>query len=170
MEKLVFDYDVFEKGAGRIYQILIYCTLPALFLGVAMIAIINSGGMTHFGDFPDWVKMIFMLIVAIYVVPSLFILPTVWMLRSWKTSALKESYVLAGKRSVEYHKIVEKTVSGMKENVYVATQIKKVEDAGRKYILKGNIKEQATGIVSDELVIPKAYKNMDSIARAARYR
>ena len=35
MEKLVFDYDVFEKGAGRIYQILIYCTLPALFLGVA---------------------------------------------------------------------------------------------------------------------------------------
>ena len=58
----------------------------------------------------------------------------------------------------------------MKENVYKATQIKKVEDAGRKYILKGNIKEQATGIVSDELVIPKAYKNMDSIARAARYR
>ena len=96
MEKLVFDYDVFEKGAGRIYQILIYCTLPALFLGVAMIAIINSGGMTHFGDYPDWVKMIFMLIVAIYVVPSLFILPTVWMLRSWKTSALKESYICGG--------------------------------------------------------------------------
>lgn len=169
MEKLVFDYEVFEKGAGRIYQILIYCTLPAMFIGVAMVAIINSGGMTKFGEYPDWFKLIFMLIIAVYVVPSLFILPTVWMLRSWKTSTLKESYVLAGKKSVEYHKIVEKTATGMKENVYVATQIKKVEDAGRKYIIKGNIKEQATGIASNELVIPKAYTNMDSMKRAARY-
>ena len=169
MEKLVFDYEVFEKGAGRIYQILIYCTLPAMFIGVAMVAIINSGGMTKFGEYPDWVKLIFMLIIAVYVVPSLFILPTVWMLRSWKTSTLKESYVLTGRKSVEYHKIVEKTAAGMKENIYVATQIKKVEDAGRKYIVKGNIKEQATGIASNEVVIPKAYTNMDSMKRAARY-
>lgn len=170
MEKLVFDYEVFEKGAGRIYQILIYCTLPAMFIGVAMVAIINSGGMTQFAQYPDWVKMIFMLVIAVYVVPSLFILPTVWMLRSWKTSTLKESYVLAGKKSVEYHKIVEKTATGMKKNIYVATQIKKVEDTGRKYIIKGNIKEQATGNTSSELVIPKAYAGMEKIARSARYR
>lgn len=170
MEKLKFDYDVFEDGAGKIYKILIRCTMPALIIGVLLIAVINTGLMTRFAESPDWVKILFMIAIIIYVVPSLFIFPTVWMLRSWKTSALRESYVMAGKRSVEYHKIVDKTSKSAKENVYVATQIKKVEDTGRKYIIIGNIRELSTGNVSGELEIPKAYERMETIQRAARYR
>lgn len=170
MEKLKFSFDVFYGGAGRIYQILINCSMPAMVFGVLEIAIINTGGMTQFASYPTWLKTLFLLVNVCYVVPSLFVFPTAWMLRSFKKSSLKNCYVLAGKKSVEYHKITDTTPGEMKENVYKATQIKKVEETKGKYIVKGNIQETTTGNVSSELVIPKAFDRMDLIERAARYR
>ena len=170
MEKLRFSYDVFEKGAGRIYALLIRISMPAMVVGVAIIAVINAGLLTQAAGYPDALKMLFLILIIIYVVPCLFIFPVVWMLRSWKTRTLRDSYVMAGKKSVEYHKIVDKTVREMKENVYVATQIKKVEEDDRKYTVIGNIVEKGSGVKSAELVIPKAYENMELIKRAARYR
>ncbi|MBQ9027238.1 MAG: hypothetical protein IJ110_00590 [Lachnospiraceae bacterium] len=169
MEKLLFDHEVFDAGAGKIYQMLINIAMPAMVFGVLEIALINSGGMAQFADYPEWVKWIFILITAVYVVPSLFVFPTAWMLRSWKKSSLKDNYVKAGRKSVEYHK-VENIMGDPRENVYVATQIKKVEETRTKLIIKGNIQEQATGNRSEELVIPKAFEHMDLIKRAARYR
>lgn len=170
MERLNYNTEVFDEGVGKIYWLLNRIAMPAMVIGVLMIAVINTGGMTGFASAPDWVKILFMLVIALYVVPSLFIFPTSWMLRSWKTSSLRDNYVMAGKRSVEYHKISDKVGGSMKENVYVATQIKKVEETKRKYIIKGNILEKSTGNVSGELEIPKAFDNMELIKRAARYR
>ena len=169
MEKLLFNHEVFDKGAGKIYQMLVNISMPAMVFGVLEIILINSGGMTQFATYPEWVKWLFMLITVLYVVPCLFIFPTAWMFRSWKKSSLKDNYVRAGRKSVEYHK-VEDILKDPRENVYVATQIKKVEETRGKYIIKGNIQEQATGNRSDELVIPKAFDNMELIKRAARYR
>ena len=77
---------------------------------------------------------------------------------------------MAGRRSVEYHKISDQTVSSKAENVYVATQIKKVEETKSKYIIYGNVQERSTGNLSGQLEIPKAFENMELIKRAARYR
>ena len=84
MEKLKFSFDVFYGGAGRIYQILINCSMPAMVFGVLEIAIINTGGMTQFASYPTWLKTLFLLVNVCYVVPSLFVFPTAWMLRSFK--------------------------------------------------------------------------------------
>ena len=170
MEKLSYNYEVFDSGAGKYYTILSRASMPALILGVVLMMSINSGMFTGFANLPDYVKILFMVLIIVYIVPGIFVFPTAWMLRSWKTRSLKNCYVMAGKKSVEYHKISDQTISSKAENVYVATQIKKVEETKRKYIVKGNIQETATGNVSTELVIPKAFDRMELIKRAARYR
>jgi hypothetical protein len=170
MEKLSYNYEVFEAGAGRIYTILSRASMPALILGVALMMTINSGMFTGFADQPDFVKVLFMAVIVLYIIPGIFVFPTTWMLRSWKTRSLKNCYIMAGKKSVEYHKISDQTISSKAENVYVATQIKKVEETKRKYIIYGNVLEKATGHQSGELEIPKAFDKMETIKRAARYR
>ena len=42
MEKLRFSDEVFEKGAGRIYELLVRISMPALVVGVLVIAVINE--------------------------------------------------------------------------------------------------------------------------------
>lgn len=170
MEKLKFSNEVFEAGAGKIYDLLIRISMPALALGVAVIAVINAGLLTQTADYPDALKYLFLLVIVLYVVPMLFVFPTAWMLRSWKTRDLRDNYVLAGNKAVEYHKIVDKSSAHATENVYVATQIKKVEEGPRKVTVIGNIVEKGSGVKSSELVIPKAFENMELIRRAARYR
>ena len=144
--------------------------MPALILGVVLMMSINSGLFTGFANLPEFVKVLFLVLVIVYIVPGIFVFPTTWMLRSWKTRSLKNCYVMAGKKSVEYHKISDQTISSKGENVYVATQIKKVEETKTKYIIHGNILEKYSGTQSGELVIPKAFDNMELIKRAARYR
>ena len=170
MEKLSYNYEVFEAGAGRIYTILSRASMPSLILGVALMMTINSGLFTGFANLPDFVKVLFIAVVVLYIIPGIFVFPTTWMLRSWKTRTLKNCYVMAGKKSVEYHKISDQTISSKAGNIYVATQIKKVEETKRKYIIHGNILEKATGHQSGELEIPKAFEKMELIKRAARYR
>ena len=170
MEKLSYNYEVFDSGAGKYYTILSRASMPALILGVLLMMSINSGMFTGFANLPDYVKILFMVLIIVYIVPGIFVFPTAWMLRSWKTRSLKNCYVMAGKKSVEYHKISDQTISSKAENVYVATQIKKVEETKTKYIIRGNILEKYSGTQSGELVIPKAFDNMELIKRAARYR
>ena len=170
MEKLSYNYEVFDSGAGKYYTILSRASMPALILGVLLMMSINSGMFTGFANLPDYVKILFMVLIIVYIVPGIFVFPTAWMLRSWKTRSLKNCYVMAGKKSVEYHKISDQTISSKGENVYVATQIKKVEETKTKYIIHGNILEKYSGTQSGELVIPKAFDNMELIKRAARYR
>ena len=170
MEKLSYNYEVFDSGAGKYYTILSRASMPALILGVLLMMSINSGMFTGFANLPDYVKILFMVLIIVYIVPGIFVFPTAWMLRSWKTRSLKNCYVMAGKKSVEYHKISDQTISSKAENVYVATQIKKVEETKTKYIIRGNILEKYSGNQSAELVIPKAFDNMELIKRAARYR
>ena len=55
MEKLSYNYEVFESGAGRIYTILSRASMPALILGVALMMTINSGMFTGFANLPDFV-------------------------------------------------------------------------------------------------------------------
>ena len=97
MEKLSYNYEVFESGAGRIYTILSRASMPALILGVALMMTINSGMFTGFANLPDFVKILFMAVIILYIVPGIFVFPTVWMLRSWKTRSLKNCYVMAGR-------------------------------------------------------------------------
>ena len=170
MEKLSYNYEVFDSGAGKYYTILSRASMPALILGVVLMMSINSGLFTGFANLPEFVKVLFLVLVIVYIVPGIFVFPTTWMLRSWKTRSLKNCYVMAGKKSVEYHKISDQTISSKGENVYVATQIKKVEETKTKYIIHGNILEKYSGTQSGELVIPKAFDNMELIKRAARYR
>lgn len=170
MEKLSYNYEVFDSGAGKNYTILSRASMPALILGVLLMMSINSGMFTGFANLPDYVKILFMVLIIVYIVPGIFVFPTAWMLRSWKTRSLKNCYVMAGKKSVEYHKISDQTISSKAENVYVATQIKKVEEKKSKYIIHGNVVEKSTGHQSGELVIPKAFEKMEVIKRAARYR
>ena len=170
MEKLSYNYEVFDSGAGKYYTILSRASMPALILGVLLMMSINSGMFTGFANLPDYVKILFMVLIIVYIVPGIFVFPTAWMLRSWKTRSLKNCYVMAGKKSVEYHKISDQTISSKAENVYVATQIKKVEETKTKYIIRGNILEKYSGNQRGELVIPKAFDNMELIKRAARYR
>ena len=99
MEKLSYNYEVFESGAGRIYTILSRASMPALILGVALMMTINSGMFTGFANLPDFVKILFMAVIILYIVPGIFVFPTVWMLRSWKTRSLKNCYVMAGRKS-----------------------------------------------------------------------
>ena len=117
MEKLSYNYEVFESGAGRIYTILSRASMPALILGVALMMTINSGMFTGFANLPDFVKILFMAVIILYIVPGIFVFPTVWMLRSWKTRSLKNCYVMAGRKSVEYHKISDQTIRD-KEKIY----------------------------------------------------
>ena len=58
MEKLRFSDSVFEVGAGRIYEILIKISAPALFAGILVIAVINTGMMTQVSTYPEWMKVI----------------------------------------------------------------------------------------------------------------
>ena len=171
MEKLSYNYEVFDSGAGKNYTILSRASMPALILGVLLMMSINSGMFTGFANLPEFVKVLFLAVVVLYIIPGIFVFPTAWMLRSWKSRSLKNCYVMAGKKSVEYHKISDQTISSKAENIfYVATQIKKVEETKRKYIIYGNILEKATGHQSGELEIPKAFDKMETIKRAARYR
>lgn len=170
MEKLSFNYEVFDAGAGRIYTILSRASMPSLILGVLLMMTINSGLFTGFANLPQAVKILFLAVVVVYIVPGLFLFPTVWMLRSWRNRTLKNCYVMAGRKVVEYHKISDQTISSKAENVYVATQIKKVEEKKSKYIIHGNVVEKSTGHQSGELVIPKAFEKMEVIKRATRYR
>ncbi len=170
MEKLNFSNDVFESGAGRIYSILMKISLPSLIIGVLLMGAINSGLFTGYENLAKPVKVLFMAVVVLYVVPGFFVFPTTWMLRSWKTRSLKNCYVMAGRKSVEYHKILDQAVGSQMENVYVATQIKKIDETKTKYIIKGNILEKSSGKQSGEVEIPKAFENMELIMRAARYR
>ena len=170
MEKLSYNYEVFDSGAGKYYTILSRASMPALILGVLLMMSINSGMFTGFANLPDYVKILFMVLIIVYIVPGIFVFPTAWMLRSWKTRSLKNCYVMAGKKSVEYHKITDQSIRSKAENIYVATQIKKVEEKKTKYIIHGNILEKTTGHQSGEVEIPKAFDNMELIKRAARYR
>ncbi len=169
MEKLEFSQLVFEKGAGKIYYTLNTISMPAMVFGVLEVALINSGGLARFADYPDWVKILFLAITVVYVIPSLFIFPTAWMLRSWRKSDLEGNYILVGSKSLEYHKLAN-TLGDRRENIYAATQIKKVEETKTKMIIKGNIVEKSTGNKSDELEIPIAFANMERIKKLARYR
>ena len=144
--------------------------MPSMIMGVLLMMTINSGLFTGFANLPDYVKILFLAVIVLYVIPGIFVFPTAWMLRSWKTRSLKNCYLMAGKKMVEYHKISDQTISSKGENVYVATQIKKVEETKTKYIIHGNVLEKYTGNQSGELVIPKAFDNMELIKRAARYR
>ena len=121
MEKLSYNYEVFEAGAGRIYTILSRASMPALILGVLLMMTINSGMFTGFANLPEFVKVLFLAVVVLYIIPGIFVFPTAWMLRSWKSRSLKNCYVMAGKKSVEYHKISDQTISSKAENIYVAT-------------------------------------------------
>lgn len=170
MEKLSYNYEVFDAGAGRIYTILSRASMPSMILGALLTMSLNSGLFSGFAKLPEVVKMLVLALIILYIVPGIFLFPTVWMLRSWRKSSLKNCYVMAGKRSVEYHKVSDQAFSSKAENVYVATQIKKVEEKKSKYIIHGNVVEKSTGNQSGELVIPKAFERMDLIKRAARYR
>ena len=133
MEKLSYNYEVFESGAGRIYTILSRASMPALILGVALMMTINSGMFTGFANLPDFVKILFMAVIILYIVPGIFVFPTVWMLRSWKTRSLKNCYVMAGRKSVEYHKISDQTISRrlkrQRENIsYMETYWRRLPD------------------------------------------
>ena len=170
MEKLSYNYEVFDSGAGKYYTILSRVSMPAMALGVLIMMSINSGLFKGFANIPDFAKLLFIALIMLYVVPGIFVFPTVWMLRSWKTRDLKNCYVMAGKKSVEYHKITDQSIRSKAENIYVATQIKKVEEKKTKYIIHGNVLEKTTGNQSGEMVIPKAFDKMELIRRAARYR
>lgn len=170
MERLQYDNHVFEEGAGRTYRKFINYSLPALLLGAAEIGLLNSGVMSNLGDYPVVLQWIFMLITVIYVIPGIFIMPTAWFLRSGKTRLLRESYILAGSRYIEFHKVVSKSTAGIRENVYVCTQIKKVEEEKKCYVVTGHVTEKNTGNESSELEIPKAFSDMDKIEKAARYK
>ena len=170
MEKLRFSNEVFEAGTGRIYELLIKITFPAMLAGILLIALINTGLLARIAGAPEWAKTLFILLIVVYVVPGLFVLPTVWMLRSWKIRDMRESYILAGKKSIEYHKASGRMTGVGAEKVYTVTQIKKVEEDPRKLTVIGNVLEKGSGVTSSQLVIPKAFENMDLIRRAARYR
>ncbi|MDO5455789.1 MAG: hypothetical protein Q4F25_02615 [Eubacteriales bacterium] len=170
MERLSFDASAFEKGAGRMYEKLIRFTLPALILGALQIGLINSGLLYSFETIPTWAGVLFMGVTIVYIIPGIFILPTVWFLRSGKTRKLRESFVLVGNRSVEYHQATNVTAAEIDMSTYSVTQIKKIEETGDKLILFGKVTEKETGSHYHQLEIPKAFSDMDKIQQVARYR
>lgn len=170
MEKLLFSNMIFEEGAGRTYRILINYSLPALIFGAMEIAVLNTSFGSNLDNYPVWLEWLFLLVTICYVIPGIFIMPTAWFLRSGKTRLLRESCVMVSAKSVEYHKVVSKSTSGARESVYVCTQIRKVEERKKDYLVIGRVQEKNSGNQYSELSIPKAFKDMEKIRRAARYR
>ena len=170
MEKLKYSERVYDKGAGKTYDMLIKCTLPALFMGALQVGLINSGLLFSFGTLPTWAGILLMGITIIYIIPGIFILPTVWFLRSGKTRKLKHSFVEVSSKAVDYYQVVEVTASEVTANRFSASQVKKVEEVKGNMVVTGNVIDHSTGKHYKQLEIPIAFENMDKIRQLARYR
>ncbi len=168
MKRLLFSNDVFEDNAGKNYRKAMNYSMPALFLAALEIAFINSG---HTIDsMPTILMWLVIIVTVVYIIPGMFTFPTAWFMRAGKTRLYRESFLeIEGKRVI-YHKCTKINMAKPYEVVYEITQIKKVEESRKKYVIHGQVKETNTGNISDTIDIPHAFEDMDQISMKARYR
>ena len=169
MRTLSFDGNVFDEGNGWIYRKVMNWTLPGLFLGAVMIALINAG-FFQAGKLPSFVPTLAALFSAIYIIPSVFVFPTAWFLSTGRTRLYKNSTIDLYKKKIVYHKAEKLVMSKPRYNVYSVTQLRSVDVKRGYYILHGSVTNETSGGSSNELKIPVAFDNMQLILEKARYR
>ena len=168
MKTLEFDGAVYDRGDGRILRLIMNLTLPGLALAALEMALINSGVLKT-GALPEAaLKLIGFLTVA-YVMPSVFVFPTAWFLSSGKTRLYRHSTIDLYKKKLVYHKAISLTMGKPRCQVYSVTQLRRVEEKPRCYLLRGTVVNETTGLTGKELKIPVAFENMHWISEMARY-
>ena len=144
-------------------------TLPGLFLGAVLIALINAGALQA-GNVPAIVPRLAALFAVVYVIPSVFAFPTAWFLSTGRTRLYKNSTIDLYKKKIVYHKAEKLVMSKPRYNVYSVTQLRSVDVKRGYYILHGSVTNETSGGSSNELKIPVAFDNMQLILEKARYR
>ena len=144
-------------------------TLPGLFLGAVLIALINAGALQA-GNVPAIVPRLAALFAVVYVIPSVFAFPTAWLLSTGRTRLYKNSTIDLYKKKIVYHKAEKLVMSKPRYNVYSVTQLRSVDVKRGYYILHGSVTNETSGGSSNELKIPVAFDNMQLILEKARYR
>ena len=169
MRTLEFDQNVFEKGNGWIYRKIMSVTLPGLILAALEMALINAG-VLQMQSIPEAALKALGILTVIYIIPSVFIFPTVWFLSSGRTRLYKRSRIDLYKKKLVYHQVVSLTMSKPRYTVYSVTQLRKVEKKRGTYVLHGAVTNETSGGSGTELKIPAAFADMDLISEMARYR
>ena len=169
MRTLTFDEGVFDRENGWIFRAVMNVTLPGLILAALEIAVINTG-LLNMETLPGAVLKLIGLLTVIYVIPSVFIFPTVWFLSSGRTRLYRNSTIDLYKKKLVYHKVVSLTMMKPRYAVYSVTQLRAVEVTRRYYILRGAVTNETAGGSAGELKIPVAFENMHLIREMARYR
>ena len=169
MRTLSFDGSVFDDGNGWIYRRIMNWTLPGLFLGAVLIALINAGALQA-GNVPAIVPRLAALFAVVYVIPSVFAFPTAWFLSTGRTRLYKNSTIDLYKKKIVYHKAEKLVMSKPRYNVYSVTQLRSVDVKRGYYILHGSVTNETSGGSSNELKIPVAFDNMQLILEKERYR
>ena len=144
-------------------------TLPGLFLGAVLIALINAGALQA-GNVPAIVPRLAALFAVVYVIPSVFAFPTAWFLSTGRTRLYKNSTIDLYKKKIVYHKAEKRGMSNPRCNVYSVTQLRSVDVKRGYYVLHGSVTNETSGGSSSELKIPVAFDNMQLILEKARYR
>ena len=168
MEKLLFDHEVFDAGAGKIYQMLINIAMPAMVFGVLEIALINSGLLKTEGIPPIALKLIGVLTI-VYIIPSIFAFPTAWFLSYGKIRLYKSGSIDLYKKKIVYHQVVSITMATPKIIDWSVTQLRRVEKKRGYYVLHGTVTNETSGGSGSQLKIPAVFEDMHLISERARY-
>lgn len=160
---LTFDRGVYRRNAGRVYALLQKITFPGLLIGLFQVALMNTG-MIDFNNQPRGVFYAAMAVMFIYIIPSIFILPTSWFLSSGRTRLLKESYVeVHRRRELIYHRAVRVTMGEPEMQRIRVRNIRKVTKTKRKYVIVGDVQNLESGESDRELNLPIAFTDMEKI-------
>lgn len=169
-QKLYYDNNVFEEGAGHGYRIGMNISLVLMFIGVLEIALLNAN-VIKLASYPVWLQNLFILLTIILIIPGIAAFGLIWFFRAGKTRLLKESYIEISGKNLIYHKCTRKTGQTDVQLIdFRATDIRKVEEKRGSMIVRGQVQNITYGGTLDGLRIPKAFQNMDEVQRLARYR
>lgn len=160
---LVYDRGTYRRNAGRVYALLQKITFPGLLIGLFQVALMNTG-MINFDAMPRGVFYAAMAVMFIYILPSIFILPTSWFLSSGKTRLLKESYVeVHRRRELIYHKAARVTMGEPEMQRIRVRNIRKVTKTKRNFVIEGDVQNLEAGTFDRELKLPIAFTDMEKV-------
>ncbi len=163
---LTFDKEVFDKGCGRIYSLLQKISFPGFLLAILELSVLNAG--LNLNNFSAGVFYLLMFVTIVYIVPSVFVLPTAWFMKSWKQKLMRESYVEMRDKELTFHKVTRFEKTGAVRTTIHCSEIYNVEKKGRNYLVEGKTSESAKGLKGRGVKIPIAFKNMEKLENLAK--
>ncbi len=165
---LAFDGHVYDEGAGWIYGKLISVTIWGLVLAALALAVINAG--FDLTKLPPFVYYLFLIAVVAFGIPSVFIFSTAFFLKQGQVRLLKESFVEVYDRKIVYNRCRRLTGVTPTFQKLLIEEIRAVEVTRRWFELTAKVLDEDTGVRTESVKIPVAFKDMEKVRQMARYR